>query len=376
MADVGARIWDYFRRRGYSPAAVAGILGNTQQESSNNPNAAGGGLIQGQSGRTSSGSLQQQLQGIDAELRGPERATAQALKRATTPQQAALIFSKRFERPGIPMNEKRQQYAAEALERYSGREVAHASAAGQIAGEVLPHVDAGQSDAQSADLTALLQVLAQPQQQGSSVAETTLARPASSGGEQAATGPRVPAPLTPAPEGEPKTDAALELLRKLSQDSSATPTSASASGNPTNPAPAQAQGAPAAQGYPLAKVGKVIGLPYQGTHTLFGNWESDNAVDLAVPKGTPVYATEGGTIGSQIGPLAGASSDPKLLGLRLHLDTKGNEWYYAHLSRILVKPGQRVQEGQLLGYSGEANGVQHLHIASKKGSPVGLTKRR
>jgi hypothetical protein len=37
--------------------------------------------------------------------------------------------------------------------------------------------------------------------------------------------------------------------------------------------------------YPLARRGKIIGTPYTGTHTL-GNWQSDNAVDIAVPVGT------------------------------------------------------------------------------------------
>jgi murein DD-endopeptidase MepM/ murein hydrolase activator NlpD len=120
--------------------------------------------------------------------------------------------------------------------------------------------------------------------------------------------------------------------------------------------------------YPLAVRGELLGLPYQGSHKLFDNWESDNAVDLAVPAGTPVYAVADGTIGSQIGALD--SNDPHLEGLRLHLVTDGNEFYYAHLSQIVVQPGQEVQKGQLLGYSGEANGVAHLHFAALAGTPV------
>jgi murein DD-endopeptidase MepM/ murein hydrolase activator NlpD len=114
--------------------------------------------------------------------------------------------------------------------------------------------------------------------------------------------------------------------------------------------------------------GEVIGLPYQGSHTLYGNWESDNAVDIAVPTGTPVYAVADGTIGDQIGSLD--STDPHLEGLRVHLVTGNNEFYYAHLSQLVVQPGEHVQKGQLIGYSGEANGVQHLHFACKVGSPV------
>ncbi len=41
--------------------------------------------------------------------------------------------------------------------------------------------------------------------------------------------------------------------------------------------------------------GPVIGLPYHGTHTL-GNWQSDNALDIRVPVGTPVIALADGEI--------------------------------------------------------------------------------
>ncbi len=48
--------------------------------------------------------------------------------------------------------------------------------------------------------------------------------------------------------------------------------------------------------YPLAARGKIIGLPYQGTHAQLPGWESRNAVDIAVPYGTPVYAVADGVI--------------------------------------------------------------------------------
>lgn len=146
---------------------------------------------------------------------------------------------------------------------------------------------------------------------------------------------------------------------------------------PGVPAPAAkavsspAQGTPKSQAVPgghgkVVNTGKphYIGLPYQGTHTLYGNWESDNAVDIALPGGTPVYAVADGTIGSQIGPIGG--SDPHMAGERLHLNIAGNELYYQHLKTITVKAGQRVKKGQLLGYTGALN---HLHLGVKNGKP-------
>lgn len=127
--------------------------------------------------------------------------------------------------------------------------------------------------------------------------------------------------------------------------------------------------------YPLGARGNLDGGPYQGSHAKAynasrgsDNWESENAVDIAVPTGTPVYAVQDGTIGSQIGSLN--SKDPQMAGQRLHLVTKTNEFYYAHLSQLAVKAGQRVKAGQLIGYSGAANGVQHLHFAVRKGDPT------
>jgi hypothetical protein len=125
--------------------------------------------------------------------------------------------------------------------------------------------------------------------------------------------------------------------------------------------------------FPLAQRGAIIGCPFAlgSTHSPFvppDNLASDNAVDIAVPFGTPVRAVASGTIGPLIGPLD--STDPHLAGLRLHLDTPGVHFYYAHLSRIDVVPGEHVEAGQQLGLSGSAAGVSHLHFAQDVGDPA------
>jgi hypothetical protein len=125
--------------------------------------------------------------------------------------------------------------------------------------------------------------------------------------------------------------------------------------------------------YPLAEQGEIIGCPFVpgSTHSPFAapnNLASDNAVDIAVPVGTPVHAVAAGVIGPQIGSLD--SLDPRMAGLRVHLDTPGVHFYYAHLSRIDVLPGQYVEAGQQIGLSGSANGVAHLHFAQDVGNPA------
>lgn len=131
-------------------------------------------------------------------------------------------------------------------------------------------------------------------------------------------------------------------------------------------------------GWPLAKKGTFLQGPGgSGTHHRDGVWEDWNAVDLGVPKGTAVYAVADGTIGPQFGLLPGGNNKGvgRFAGLRLHLVTHDNEWYYAHLSQIagpVIRPGAKVKSGDLLGWSGVANGVAHLHLAVKNGNPLDL----
>lgn len=102
------------------------------------------------------------------------------------------------------------------------------------------------------------------------------------------------------------------------------------------------------------------------------NWQSDNAIDLAMPVGTPLTAVCTGTIGARIGSL-GASDSSRFGGLRFTLVcASGASWYHAHLSALAgsVRPGARIAEGEPVGFSGSANGVPHLHIAVDRGDPM------
>lgn len=121
-SSTAAKIVAFFVGKGLTPAQAAGIAGNAQQESSDNPSAAGGGLFQdiGSRAPSGTGSLEQQLEHAWAELSGPERGTLAAIQTASTAPEAAKIFSERFERPGEPDLANRESYAEGALASYTG----------------------------------------------------------------------------------------------------------------------------------------------------------------------------------------------------------------------------------------------------------------
>jgi murein DD-endopeptidase MepM/ murein hydrolase activator NlpD len=148
--------------------------------------------------------------------------------------------------------------------------------------------------------------------------------------------------------------------------------------------------------YPLGRRGTLIGVPGVGTHSWTeppNNWQSDNAVDLGVPIGTKVVAVSAGVIDPRIGPLsltaahneegethdwtpesAGPLDSGRFAGLRCYVNTSSDSFYYAHCSKLVVSAGQHVKAGQLLGYTGEANSVAHLHFARQSGDPRDLLK--
>src|SRR3546814_16364619 len=79
-------------------------------------------------------------------------------------------------------------------------------------------------------------------------------------------------------------------------------------------------------------------------------------VDIPGPIGTPIYATADGIV-ERAGRAGG-------YGNLVEIDHgKGIETRYGHLSKILVKPNQRVKRGQgvaLMGSTGRSTG-RHLH---------------
>lgn len=118
--------------------------------------------------------------------------------------------------------------------------------------------------------------------------------------------------------------------------------------------------------YPLSRHGKAGGGVAEHHSRAFGDWQSDNAIDILCPRGTSVYAVANGKIVRLGGHWDGTGlSNPN--GYNVTIDCGRNgEWFYTHLQhRENLQVGQIVRAGDLFGESGAANGVNHLHIACR-----------
>lgn len=125
-------------------AQAAGVLGNFLQEDTPLDPAKGGdngnslGIAQWNGPRKRAlfayarehgghaTSLDTQLQFLKHELLTSERGALKALMRTSTPEQAALAFSRKYERPGDPRNQNRVRYARIAYRNYGDTQIASA----------------------------------------------------------------------------------------------------------------------------------------------------------------------------------------------------------------------------------------------------------
>ncbi|MCK4355202.1 peptidoglycan DD-metalloendopeptidase family protein [Candidatus Parcubacteria bacterium] len=106
----------------------------------------------------------------------------------------------------------------------------------------------------------------------------------------------------------------------------------------------------------IAKVPSVSSyfiFPCEGRITQRLHWY--NAVDVANKCGTPIYSTAGGTV-QKTGYI-------RIGGNRVRIiHPNGIVTYYGHLSKILVSPGQKVSQGQIVGYMGRTGYATGCHV--------------
>ncbi len=110
----------------------------------------------------------------------------------------------------------------------------------------------------------------------------------------------------------------------------------------------------------------------QGFHGDFSHGDDANryAVDLIVPEGTPVLAARDGVVMHATSGFREGGTGPGLGGranLIRVLHDDGSMALYAHLREggVLVRAGERVTLGQMIGYSGSTgySSGPHLHFA-------------
>lgn len=151
------------------------------------------------------------------------------------------------------------------------------------------------------------------------------------------------------------------------------------------PVPAQAQrlqvrleaipGDPAARPQDVAYALPFVSTRFQVTQAPQGRYshsdaENRDAIDFALPEGTPVLAARRGKVMQVQGNFTGNGTDPLRDRQRANfiriLHEDGSMAVYAHLraNGVLVRSGQQVETGQRIGLSGNTgySTAPHLHF--------------
>ncbi|MDR0552539.1 MAG: peptidoglycan DD-metalloendopeptidase family protein [Holosporales bacterium] len=105
---------------------------------------------------------------------------------------------------------------------------------------------------------------------------------------------------------------------------------------------------------PLSLMKVNSGFGYR-VHPTRRSYHMHTGVDLKAPVGTPVYASASGTV-SSASYYAGYGKYIKLT------HSGGVQTAYGHLSRISVRNGQNVKQGQVIGYSGSTGRTTGAHL--------------
>jgi len=94
------------------------------------------------------------------------------------------------------------------------------------------------------------------------------------------------------------------------------------------------------------------------THPMGGGQKFHNGIDIAAAHGTSIKAAAAGKV-----IFAGTKGSLGLVVTIQH--TSGYQTLYGHMSKILVKKGERVKQGQVIGREG-STGIStgpHLHFS-------------
>lgn len=91
-------------------------------------------------------------------------------------------------------------------------------------------------------------------------------------------------------------------------------------------------------------------------HPISGVWKMHNGVDMAGSQGTPIYATRAGYVTVAAYQAGGAGNYVALS----HGDGYGS--IYMHMTHYIVRAGDYVSAGQVIGYMGTTGGSTGVHL--------------
>ena len=114
----------------------------------------------------------------------------------------------------------------------------------------------------------------------------------------------------------------------------------------------------------LMKVTSKFGLR---RHPITGQIRAHNGIDISAPVGTPVRATADGVVTKAM-YYSGYGRYVRISHYGGQIETA-----YAHLSRIVVRCGQRVKKGQIIAYSGNTGQTTAAHVhyeVHMRGKPI------
>jgi murein DD-endopeptidase MepM/ murein hydrolase activator NlpD len=118
--------------------------------------------------------------------------------------------------------------------------------------------------------------------------------------------------------------------------------------------------------YPLSSPAPTTSSFGWRTHPITGNRRFHSGVDIGAPMGAPVVAAGSGTIVSS-GWLGG-------YGKAIVIQHNGvQQTLYGHLSEVFVQPGQRIEQGTVIGRVGSTGNSTgpHLHFESRMSTTDG-----
>jgi murein DD-endopeptidase MepM/ murein hydrolase activator NlpD len=145
------------------------------------------------------------------------------------------------------------------------------------------------------------------------------------------------------------------------------------------PAATPPASAPVAVAIPLPQArvpfGCGLSFPVSQAHDVGSHLQHDTwAWDFRMPEGTPVVSAYDGVVRLARGDSATGGCDPRYAPFANYVvvnHRNGLETQYLHFSKVMVKPGDLVKAGDLLGYSGKTGWACGAHLHFKVARAVG-----